>query len=57
MFVNGKKPVLRSRKISVDRIRKRGVARGRSNAVHERVVEEADAFLKAAAVVDMPMRK
>lgn len=57
LFVNGRKPVLRSRKISVDRIRKRGVARRRSNAVHERVVEEADAFLKAAAVVNMQMLK
>jgi hypothetical protein len=57
LFVNGRKPVLRFRKISVDRIRKRGVAHGRSNAVHERVVEEADAFLKAAAVVNMQMRK
>jgi hypothetical protein len=49
LFVNGKKPVLRSRTISVDRIRKRGVMHGRNNAVHERIVEEAEAFLKAAS--------
>ena len=57
LFVNGKKPVLRSRKISVDRIRKRGVRHGRSNAVHERIVEEAQAFLEAAAKVNMQLRK
>lgn len=50
LFVNGKRPVLRPRRISVDRIRKRAAKSGRSNAVHERVVEEADAFLKAAAM-------
>jgi AbiU2 len=57
LFVNGKKPVLRSRKISVDRIRERGVVHGRSNAVHERIVEEAEAFLKAAATVNIQLRK
>jgi hypothetical protein len=49
LFVNGNKPVLRPRKVSVDRIRKRGAASGRSNAVHERIVQEAEAFLVAAA--------
>jgi hypothetical protein len=57
LFVNGKKPVLRSRKISVDRIRKRGYRQGRSNAVHERIVEEAQAFLEAAAKVHTQLRK
>jgi hypothetical protein len=57
LFVNGKKPVLRSRKISVDRIRKRAAANGRSNAVHERVVEEADAFLQTAARNTKQLRK
>lgn len=57
LFVNGRKPVLRSRRISVDRIRKRHVPHGRSNAVHERVVEEAEAFLKAAATVSVKLRK
>lgn len=57
LFVNGRKPTLRSRKISVDRIRKRDIIRGRSNAVHERVVEETEAFLKAAATVNMQLRK
>jgi len=55
--VNGRKPILRSRKISVDRIRKRDVIRRRSNAVHERIVEETEAFLKAAATVNMQSRK
>ncbi len=49
LFVNGNKPILRPRKVSVDRIRKRGTASGRSNAVHERIVQEAEAFLRAAA--------
>lgn len=57
LFVNGRKPVLRSRKISVDRIRKRAVGRSRSNAVHERIVEEAEAFLKAAAEVNVQLGK
>ena len=57
LFVNGRKPVLRSRRVSVDRIRKRHVPHGRSNAVHERVVEEAEAFLKAAATVSVKLRK
>jgi hypothetical protein len=56
LFVNGNKPVLRPRKISVDRIRKRASAKGQSNAVHQRIVEEADAFLKVAAS-NMQMRK
>lgn len=49
LYFNGRKPVLRSRKISVDRIRKRAPANRNSNAVHERVVKEADTFLKTAA--------
>ena len=57
LFVNGRKPVLGSRRISVDRIRKRHVIQGRSNAVHERVVQEAEAFLKAAATVNVRLRK
>ena len=52
LFMNGRKPVLRSRRISVDRIRKRAVGRGRSNAVHERIVEEVEAFLQAATKVN-----
>lgn len=51
LFMNGRKPVLRSRRISVDRIRKRAVGRGRSNAVHERIVEDAETFLRAATKI------
>jgi len=50
LFVNGQRPVLRLLKISVDRIRKRAAVNRRSNEVHERVVEEADSFLKVAAI-------
>lgn len=49
LLMNGKRPILRPRKISVAKIRKRERASG--GAVHERIVQEVEAFLKAAAQV------
>lgn len=49
LFDNGKKPVLRPRRMSVNRMLKRPPGKGGSNNIHERVVEEAQTFLTAAA--------
>ncbi|SHM31668.1 hypothetical protein [Bradyrhizobium lablabi] len=48
LYMNGKRPILHPRKISVAKIRK-GAGVSSSGAVHVRVVQEIEAFLVAAA--------
>jgi hypothetical protein len=49
-LVNGHRPVLRPQRYSVKRMRKRAAKNARGRSVHERLVHEAEGFLKAAAV-------
>lgn len=57
LFVNGKKPVLRSRKISVDRIRKRGYRQGAEQCRPRAYCRGGAGFLEAAAKVHTQLRK
>jgi hypothetical protein len=52
LFVNGHKPVLRPHRYSIKRMRERAVHNiRRGGSVHERLVQEAERFLKAASAV------
>jgi hypothetical protein len=50
LFVNGRKPALRPRRYSVRRMRARPSPRGLGNSVQERMIHEAEKFLRTAAV-------
>jgi hypothetical protein len=49
LFVNGHRPVLRPRRYSVERMRKRVAKNERGRSAHERLVHEAERFLQAAS--------
>jgi HEPN superfamily AbiU2-like protein len=48
MFINGRKPVLRPRRYSVRRMRARPSAQAHRNSVQERMIIEAEKFLREA---------
>ena len=50
LFVNGQRPVLRSRRYSVQRIRKKP-SQGRGSSLQERLIREIEQFLRATAAV------
>ena len=49
LLINGRKPVLRPHRYSVRRIREQPSPHGPGNAVHERIIHEAERFLSKAS--------
>jgi hypothetical protein len=50
LFVNGHRPILRPQRYSLQRMRERAANNARGGALLERLVQEAESFLRAASI-------